>query len=113
MQMIQSFRGVTSAFRVLIGTSLVMLLAASAPCDEPAAEETALLPQKEKFHLYLLIGQSNMVGRDKPQPEDKQVHPRSRSILASSCSTKTYRGRRPLTHYRTKTAAAKLASGPA
>ncbi len=34
------------------------------------------MPSKDKFHLYLLIGQSNMVGRDKPRPQDKQTHPR-------------------------------------
>lgn len=74
--MIRSCRSVNSAFHVLIGTSLVMSLAALAPCDEPSAKEIAPLPQKDNFHLYLLIGQSNMVGRNKPQPEDKQVHPR-------------------------------------
>ena len=30
---------------------------------------------KEDFHLYLLIGQSNMAGRGTIAPEDKQVHP--------------------------------------
>jgi hypothetical protein len=31
---------------------------------------------KDRFYIYLLIGQSNMVGRDLPGPEDGQTHPR-------------------------------------
>ena len=38
----------------------------------PAAE----LPPKEKFHLFLLAGQSNMAGRGAIAPEDKVPHPR-------------------------------------
>ena len=38
--------------------------------------ETPALPPKEKFHLYLLIGQSNMAGRGAIEPEDKIAHPR-------------------------------------
>jgi hypothetical protein len=34
------------------------------------------LPAKEKLHLYLLMGQSNMAGRGKIAPEDKTIHPR-------------------------------------
>ena len=34
------------------------------------------LPEKENFHLFLLIGQSNMAGRGKVAAEDKKVHPR-------------------------------------
>ena len=28
------------------------------------------------FHLYLLIGQSNMAGRGEVESQDKQIHPR-------------------------------------
>tara|TARA_Y100001934_G_scaffold252379_1_gene316387 strand:+ start:4003 stop:6294 length:2292 start_codon:yes stop_codon:yes gene_type:complete len=31
---------------------------------------------KEQFHLYLLVGQSNMAGRGKVEAEDKKPHPR-------------------------------------
>ncbi len=31
---------------------------------------------KKDFHLYLLIGQSNMAGRGKVEPVDKEIHPR-------------------------------------
>jgi hypothetical protein len=48
---------VLAAFLLLIRSSLP---AADTPGDAPAASK---LPPKEKFHLYLLIGQSNMAGR--------------------------------------------------
>lgn len=32
--------------------------------------------QDTDFHLYLLIGQSNMAGRGEVEPQDKDVHPR-------------------------------------
>ncbi|MDX1944852.1 MAG: sialate O-acetylesterase [Pirellulaceae bacterium] len=41
-----------------------------------AAAEPAQLPAKEKFHLYLLIGQSNMAGRGVVEEQDKTPHPR-------------------------------------
>lgn len=40
------------------------------------AAEAPKLPAKKDFHLYLLIGQSNMAGRGKVGPEDKIPHPR-------------------------------------
>jgi N-sulfoglucosamine sulfohydrolase len=39
------------------------------------ADKTATKP-KEKFHLYLLVGQSNMAGRGKVEALDKKPHPR-------------------------------------
>jgi hypothetical protein len=44
---------------------------AALPC---AAEEK--LPPKENFHLYLLVGQSNMAGRGKVEEQDRQPIPR-------------------------------------
>lgn len=38
----------------------------------PAAE----LPPKERFHLFLLVGQSNMAGRGKVEEQDRKPHPR-------------------------------------
>ncbi len=42
------------------------------------AEDTPVhpLPEKENFHLFLLVGQSNMAGRGKVAPEDKKPDPR-------------------------------------
>src|ERR1700733_9583755 len=34
------------------------------------------IPMKENFHLFLLVGQSNMAGRGDIEAEDKQIHPR-------------------------------------
>jgi hypothetical protein len=60
------------------------MLLAFALCSTPAAtgaQTTAAatslsLPVKEKLHLYLLMGQSNMAGRGKIAFEDKIPHPR-------------------------------------
>ena len=40
------------------------------------AADPAPLPPREKFHLYLLIGQSNMAGRGLVEAQDRQPHPR-------------------------------------
>ncbi len=37
---------------------------------------SAAVPAKEKFHLFLLVGQSNMAGRGRVEEQDKQPHPR-------------------------------------
>lgn len=53
------------------------LLLAAALCLSPwvRSQETAL-PPRESFHLFLLVGQSNMAGRGVVEPEDKTPHPR-------------------------------------
>jgi len=56
---------------------LVMLVSTTCPPsmagdDAPAAK----LPPREKFHLFLLVGQSNMAGRGKVADQDKQPIPR-------------------------------------
>ena len=38
--------------------------------------QTTSLPAKENFHLFLLVGQSNMAGRGTVTPADKIPHPR-------------------------------------
>lgn len=40
------------------------------------ADESLKLPAKDRFHLYLLIGQSNMAGRGAIEEQDKQPPPR-------------------------------------
>lgn len=40
------------------------------------ASDAPKLPAKKEFHLYLLIGQSNMAGRGKVEADDKVPHPR-------------------------------------
>ena len=46
------------------------------PLAQAGTETTVKLPAKSKFHLYLLIGQSNMAGRGLLGEEDKTPHPR-------------------------------------
>ena len=41
-----------------------------------SAAQTPALPPKENFHLFLLVGQSNMAGRGVVEAEDKTPHPR-------------------------------------
>ena len=41
-----------------------------------ASAQDAALPTREKFHLFLLVGQSNMAGRGIVADEDKTPHPR-------------------------------------
>jgi hypothetical protein len=45
-------------------------------CTVAAAAQTPSLPSKETFHLFLLIGQSNMAGRGVVTPDDTKTHPR-------------------------------------
>jgi len=61
--------------QALLATTLCC--AAAALCAQTnATAASARLPAKEKLHLYLLMGQSNMAGRGKIAPEDKVPHPR-------------------------------------
>lgn len=55
---------------IAVGWLLLMFVAA----DFASAQSP--LPAKEKFHLFLLVGQSNMAGRGKVEEQDKQPHPR-------------------------------------
>lgn len=48
-------------------------LAATAAETQPT-KTTASLPAKEQFHLYLLMGQSNMAGRGAIEQEDQTPH---------------------------------------
>ncbi|QDU36430.1 Carbohydrate acetyl esterase/feruloyl esterase precursor [Maioricimonas rarisocia] len=56
----------------LIGLSAILggLPASSLQADDPEPAG------KDRFHLYLLIGQSNMAGRGKVDPENNEAHPR-------------------------------------
>lgn len=50
---------------------VAVILAINAQAADPIK-----LPAKEKFHLFLLVGQSNMAGRGKVEEQDKTPHPR-------------------------------------
>jgi len=53
---------------------LLLLLCAIAPVSNAA--EPVKPPAKEKFHLFLLVGQSNMAGRGLVEEQDRTPHPR-------------------------------------
>jgi hypothetical protein len=53
--------------------ALACLLALDAAAADPAKPD---LPSKDRFHLFLLVGQSNMAGRGKVEAQDQAVHPR-------------------------------------
>ena len=57
-------------------TMILGLLALSLTTNAAETNSPAKLPAKDKLHLYLLLGQSNMAGRGKIEAEDKTPHPR-------------------------------------
>jgi hypothetical protein len=59
-----------AAIVVLSSLALLTGLAIAQDSDE------VRLPSKDKFHLFLLVGQSNMAGRGKVEPEDREPQPR-------------------------------------
>lgn len=60
----------------------------------PATNST-LLPVKQKFDIYLLLGQSNMAGRGKIGAEDKTSHPR---VLMFTLENRWEPAVEPITH---------------
>lgn len=60
--------------RILLFAAFLVLSAAGAAAQEEKGKVT--LPEKEKFCLVVLAGQSNMAGRGKVEPEDRIPHPR-------------------------------------
>lgn len=61
-------------FPRLVFPACLALVACLSPVSW-AADKLELPPQ-DKFHLFLLVGQSNMAGRGKVEAEDKVPHPR-------------------------------------
>jgi gluconolactonase len=60
-------------------TCLLLTIAPSIMAAEPAATspvQPVRLPEAAKFHIYLLMGQSNMAGRGKVEPADQNRDPR-------------------------------------
>lgn len=58
-------------FRFLLTAPLALCVGLTALCAQSAS-----LPSKEKFYLFLLVGQSNMAGRGIVAPQDKEPNPR-------------------------------------
>jgi hypothetical protein len=53
-----------------------LLLAITSTTNISWGQKVAELPAQDKFHLFLLVGQSNMAGRGKVEEQDKVAHPR-------------------------------------
>jgi hypothetical protein len=56
---------------IVLASWIILVVAAPVTASDPVR-----LPPKEQFHLFLLVGQSNMAGRGKIDVEDRQPHPR-------------------------------------
>jgi len=68
------------------------------PSDVTASEQPLRMPDgvtKDKFYLYLLVGQSNMAGRGKITPEDLETNPR---VYALGVDGQWVLGKAPLHH---------------
>lgn len=55
---------------------LVVALVLAAWMTAPAEAQGPVLPDRERFHLFLLAGQSDMAGRGDVSPTDREPHPR-------------------------------------
>lgn len=53
-----------------------LVAALALPAAALVAADPVKLPPREKFHLFLLVGQSNMAGRGTIEPGDQTPHPR-------------------------------------
>ena len=56
--------------------STVLLVVAFSVADVPAQEGPVIPQDKARFHLFLLVGQSNMAGRGRVDDEAVRTHPR-------------------------------------
>jgi hypothetical protein len=75
--------------------ALLLAMAATSRAQTSAANPAVQLPVKAKFHLYLLMGQSNMAGRGEFGPEDKMPHPR---VLMFTLANQWAPAVEPITH---------------
>ncbi len=90
-----NWKGIKAQFAGLCVASLVAFASngvAQTQVAEPEVSESQVFAtnteplqsppgvKKENFHLYLLVGQSNMAGRGKVEEVDKEIHPRVFSL---------------------------------
>jgi hypothetical protein len=61
---------------ITLGLISMACIAASSFAETNTISSPVTLPKKEKLHLYLLMGQSNMAGRGKIGKEDLTANPR-------------------------------------
>ena len=77
---------------VIVAAAAIILTACAS--EQPSKQEPTASP-REQVHLYLLMGQSNMVGRAVITEEDKWTHPR---IVAINLQHEWEPARNPLPH---------------
>ena len=82
--------GASTLLSFMLGT-----MASTAHAQTNVAAHSVQLPVKEKLHLYLLMGQSNMAGRGQIGAEDKTPHPR---VLLFTLQGKWEPAVEPVTH---------------
>lgn len=84
---------------VLIGAFLFASLGANAPAQQlsptAAAPVVVTPPSRDRFHIYLLMGQSNMVGRDTRSLASQVDNPR---VLALNHDNQWVVAREPITY---------------
>lgn len=56
--------------------SLCLLAVVALACDVIAQDSSPVPADPKQFHLFLLVGQSNMAGRGTVEPQDTELHPR-------------------------------------
>jgi hypothetical protein len=84
---------------ICLMTAIAVLTCGGTAAPEPPSTRDVKLPSKDKLHLYLLMGQSNMAGRGVVGPEDKTPHPR---VLMLSLDGKWEPAAEPVTRDRAK-----------
>lgn len=92
----RDFRFANRLTTILLSFAMVLTSAASAVEPRPTVPSVKL-PGKKKFHLYLLMGQSNMAGRGKIETEDKTPNPR---VLTFATNATWQIAVEPITHDR-------------
>lgn len=85
--------------RKMLSLFITFLMAREISSSNAAETNSVKLPAKQKFHLYLMMGQSNMSGRGLVGDEDKTPHPR---VLMFTTNAVWQPATEPVTHDRPK-----------
>lgn len=83
----------------LLSAFLVAINFLTMPAQAQFVTNSVKLPAKAKFHLYLMMGQSNMSGRGVVEAEDRTPHPR---VLMLTTNAMWQPAIEPVTHDRPK-----------
>lgn len=75
----------------------LLCIASASKAETTNTNPAVVLPKREKLHLYLLMGQSNMAGRGRVEAEDRTPHPR---VLVLTTNNTWELAVEPITHDR-------------